>query len=150
MINKVVIIGNGFDIDQGLNTSYIDFLDNGMEPAVFENNVILKYIKSQRDQLKPNWSDLELVLAKLLMTENSNWDEQAWNESLNRGYIQIKRLLKAYIAGEQRYFNQSIQFDPNKSSYAFIKDLYDSEFEDITIFDFNYTNTLKKYTFFAT
>lgn len=143
MINKVVIIGNGFDIDQGLNTSYQDFLENGIQTPVFETNQILNHIQSLRDQLQPNWSDLELVLAKLLMTDVSNLDESIWNENLSKGYIQVTRLLKSYIASEQRYFTQSQKFNSTRPSYAFLENLHASEFENITIFDFNYTNTVQ-------
>lgn len=142
MNSKVVIIGNGFDIDQGLKTSYKDFLENGVQKPVFDTNSILNHIQTLREQLQPNWSDLELALAKLLMTEVSNLDAQPWHDNLIKAYIQVKRLLHTYIEGEQRFFNQQKKFDPNTASYEFLQKLHSSEFRKIEIFDFNYTNTV--------
>lgn len=142
-MKKVVVIGNGFDLDQGLTTSYADFLKNGVETPVFDTNQFLSYVKSKQEQMSPNWCDLEVALAEVLTQDLNVLDEASLDAELRRSYAQIKRLLFAFIVKEQKFFLQSKKYDKTRPSYKFLANLYTSESEQLTIYDFNYTNTVK-------
>lgn len=137
MQNKVVIIGNGFDLDQGLKTSYKHFLSDGVQPGVDERNVIIQTALDQGE----NWCDVEMALANVIAREAKLTQNKDRQEDIKKSYVQVVRLLKAYIEGEQRH--RQIKFDHSKPSYRMIEDLLRSEFAYIKLFDFNYTNTIK-------
>lgn len=75
--NKCLIIGNGFDLNLGLPTSYSEFIESTEFKAISHNNdkndkSLLNYI-SEQFTIK-NWCDLEAVLleyAKTIKLESS-------------------------------------------------------------------------------
>lgn len=57
------LIGNGFDINLGLNTRYKDFIDVYKKPNE-NDDVIIKTFKNHLVENKENWSDAELAFGK--------------------------------------------------------------------------------------
>lgn len=133
----MVIIGNGFDLDQGLRTSYSHFLEDGIEPGVGTSNEIIQAALDQGE----NWCDVEMALAQVIAREEKLTVNKDRREGIRKNYEQIARLLKRYIEGEQRH--RQIKFDQTKPSYRMIEGLLGSEYAYIKFFDFNYTNTIK-------
>lgn len=57
------LIGNGFDINLGLNTRYKDFIDVYKKPNV-NDDVVIKTFKNHLEENKENWSDAELAFGE--------------------------------------------------------------------------------------
>ena len=57
------LIGNGFDINLGLNTRYKDFIDVYKKPNE-NDDVVIKTFKNHLVENKENWSDAELAFGK--------------------------------------------------------------------------------------
>ena len=61
-MNIVHIIGNGFDLNLDLKTSYKDFYDYYIK--INSKNEIIELLKREIKSNSENWSDLELALGK--------------------------------------------------------------------------------------
>lgn len=61
-MNIVFLIGNGFDINLGLKTSYSDFYK--YYKSVGSDHDLIKQLKDSMDIEQKNWSDMELALGK--------------------------------------------------------------------------------------
>lgn len=61
-MNITFLIGNGFDLNIGLKTRYIDFYNYYVK--IETENKVIKTFKSEIKQNIENWSDLELALGK--------------------------------------------------------------------------------------
>ncbi|QWD79241.1 hypothetical protein ICV01_06210 [Polynucleobacter sp. MWH-Spelu-300-X4] len=136
MRTKVVIIGNGFDLDQGLRTAYSHFLEDGVQPGVDTQNAIIQAAKNQGE----NWCDVEMALAQVIAREAKLAENKGRQRDIKRNYMQVSRLLKKYIEGIQ--IHRKSKFDDSVRSFQMIKDLLSSDYRSIKIFDFNYTNTV--------
>lgn len=88
------LIGNGFDINLGLNTRYADFYKYFLENASV-SNMIKQWIEKEIDL----WSDLELQLGKKV--------SEITDKTLDKFYldkIELDRLLLEYLEKEQDRF----------------------------------------------
>lgn len=153
-MNILFLIGNGFDVNLGMHTSYADFYEyyvNKKSPSM-NVEVLKKNIAQYKDTNK--WSDLEKGLG--LYTS----DVKSISE-LNEVYFDINDELKNYLkeqlstipladvklaekikkdlASPGRYFNQRQQKEIEQfiSSTSNIHDA-------VNVITFNYTNTLEK------
>ena len=65
--NSILIIGNGFDLDLGIKTKYIDFANSEYWPFKerfsFEENTLPYFLNSHKNNVE-TWFDLEELLAK--------------------------------------------------------------------------------------
>ena len=136
MQNKVVIIGNGFDLDQGLRTGYNHFLEDGVLSGVDAKNVIIQTAHDQGEY----WCDVEMALAQVITRETKLTENKDRQADIKRNYLQVVRLLKNYIEGLQRH--RQSKFDDSVRSFQMIKELLSSDYGSVKIFDFNYTNTV--------
>lgn len=59
MEKGVLILGNGFDLDLGLKTSYSNFMDSDDFKAIVDNNYFARYLLERRAELGGNWIDIE-------------------------------------------------------------------------------------------
>ena len=66
-MNIVWMLGNGFDLNLGLKTSYKDFYEYYLN--VESNDAIVKQFKQDLSENLDTWADLEFVLGKY--SENS-------------------------------------------------------------------------------
>ena len=85
MADTILILGNGFDIAMGRKTKYTDFIE--FEKRLFSNpdeelleflkakkvriekyrdNLYLKFINENEETLGINWSNIELIISRLL------------------------------------------------------------------------------------
>lgn len=95
-MNITFFVGNGFDINLGLKTRYIDFYDFFWKHAS-DTNIILKLMKE--DNNKENWADLELALGEKLK-DLSEDDVDLFMDS----HIELDSLLLEYLEEEQRKY----------------------------------------------
>lgn len=85
MANTILILGNGFDIAMGRKTKYTDFIEfeqrlftepdsdlraflNSKKIYIdqYDENVYLKFINENKDRLGENWSNLEIMISRLV------------------------------------------------------------------------------------
>ena len=127
--DKLLIIGNGFDIDLGLNTGYKDYVNSQYFKSGLNKNALFDFINSSFNNNNRKWIDVENVLleyAKNRLVKNGN--EAIMN------FQELRCSLMAYLK------NMDLQSKLNPDSVAarlLRKVLYDSCF---SILSFNYTN----------
>jgi hypothetical protein len=121
---ELIIIGNGFDLNLGLKTSYRDFIESDKFSSIPPtSNLFPSFLRGASSD--SNWIDIENVL-KQVSQSYTNPEED---------FYQLCENLKEYIS--------SLPYDMlNRDSHAykFISSLMGREF---LILDFNYTNTTK-------
>lgn len=110
-MNITFLIGNGFDLNLGLNTRYSDFYPYFIEKST-ENNMIRIWLEA--DELL--WADLEEQLGKKL--ENVKESEQ---DKFYEDKAELDRLLLEYLGHEQE--KVSIQNKEEKISEEFARSL---------------------------
>lgn len=146
------LIGNGFDINLGLKTSYLDFYKEIKEES---NNLIIKAIKDKPKE----WSnleeklgdytsligidgydleefleekcDLDSKLSDYLVKEQERVD---WNNKAN--LVEVKEYFDKYIS---EYYNHLNLVDRSK-----VTNVYDNTRIFYKIISFNYTNSILK------
>lgn len=152
-MNITFLIGNGFDINLGLNTRYSNFYPYFVEKST-ETNMIKKWLK--KDELV--WADLEEQLGKKL--ENVKEYEK---EKLYEDKAELDGLLLEYLGQEQKRISiqnkeKEISTELARSLKTFYSNLPEDGKESIqTTCDtykreefkycficFNYTDTLDK------
>ena len=110
-MNITFLIGNGFDLNLGLNTRYSDFYPYFIEKST-ENNMIRTWLEA--DELL--WADLEEQLGKKL--ENVKESEQ---DKFYEDKAELDKLLLEYLGHEQE--KVSIQNKEEKISEEFARSL---------------------------
>lgn len=150
-MNITFLIGNGFDINLGLNTRYSDFYPYFVEKAT-ETNMIRGWL--QKDELL--WADLEEQLGQKL--ENVEESEQ---EKFYEDKAELDGLLLEYLGQEQKrvsilnkekevsdeFARSLISFysglsEVDKNSITATCDAYKNEEFKYCFICFNYTDTL--------
>ncbi|MBE7014423.1 MAG: hypothetical protein E7419_04355 [Ruminococcaceae bacterium] len=144
-------IGNGFDLNQNLKTSYPEFLKTYL-PEKEEDSDIVKYFKKKLEQYNC-WSDLESSLGKILI----HYDEETIDDFI-KGLNDIKKCLSLYLSEQEKKFKykfrkikkelkRTFAMYYNKKGYLYpFFDLYadNSENNEINFITFNYTKILNK------
>jgi len=126
MGHSVLIIGNGFDLNLGLRTSYKDY----MSSSFFRNhlnldNELFDYLANKTDV--ENWIDIEKELANFSRTKKDYG-------SFKHDYFLLCETLKDYLTSlDLTNINQASE------AYEF---LVNSFSENTTILNFNYTNSV--------
>lgn len=124
---KILIIGNGFDLNLGLKTSYKDFVESSHFSKLVESgNVMAKYF-NDKNKLN-NWVDIEKEI-----TNFSNIVQEE-NLKLREDFDAIKNALMNYLKEAQ---SKELNYD--SKAYKMIKE------EILTIdriLNFNYTDTI--------
>lgn len=144
-------IGNGFDLNLGLKTTYKDFYPYFCDHAK-ESNIILNWLK--KDDM--NWSDLELDLGENLEQlpegeENRFYDDKEELDNLLLEYLENEQTKVDFTNAEKIsselirslvYFDKDLN-ETNKVSINYTLLVYNKpiRFEFI---DFNYTNVLDR------
>ena len=156
-MNITYIIGNGFDINLGLKTSYESFYNWYVRQSQGSDSDVVKkfkeeinnYIEKKGSEL--NWSDLEYGLGL--------YSEAVPPDQFLQLYADVVSNLKTYLNGEYRFFDRSL-YDVEKFR-AFLEDPISGHFSyvrtkilqsfvanykgenEINILSFNYTNTIE-------
>lgn len=162
-MNITYLIGNGFDVNIGLKSSYADFykayvgINSEDEPEVIKrfkegiNNYI--YNESGKDNLLTiDWRDLEIAMGQ--------FTEQMDEKEAEILYLDINDKLKEYLKKEFMFFDAEA-YNPN-DFYSQLTNPVSSHFNRVTINDikkyylsysseeyynvinFNYTSTIEK------
>lgn len=111
MKHRTFIIGNGFDLDMGLQTSYQDFINSGLWPIVdsdIEKSSLAN--KLQKDS-KENWFDLEDSLCEYGRLGKSSVIKIGTHQYDQIVYYKIKDSLSKFIMNHE-------MIEPNKDSMA--------------------------------
>ena len=133
---EVIIIGNGFDLNLGFKTSYIDFIASEPFKKLYEdNNRIAKLLKEKVSS--NNWIDVEteLALYSQSLTGKYNYHAGAAEaKNIQEAYATLSEALVSYL----RSLDYTVY---NKESDAY--NLINGIQTECTIIDFNYTPTLQ-------
>lgn len=143
-MNKILVTGNGFDLNLGLKTSYQDFLKSEEFKKILEQSStdgLLSYLSQISG--KKNWVDIEDELKKY--TEKySNTDLKI----LEREFIHLKDALTIYLSRVQKDGSLKSENEDEPLSKTIAFDLIRNFFNkpDYPKFDkvisFNYTDVL--------
>lgn len=126
---KILIIGNGFDLNLGLKTSYKDFIQSYYFKTLVENENSMAEYFNEKSELN-NWVDIEKEITK--------YSIKVKDEDLNikKDFVEIKSALTNYLEEAQKK-------EINKDSKAF--KILKEEINNIDIiFNFNYTDSIIK------
>lgn len=146
-MNNVVILGNGFDLNLGLKTSYESFLNSGIDELW--SNEILSFFEFMRI----NSNLLDITGESISFDKNINWSNIEYNlalcsrypkaniKELKKAYDNLKKFLNHYIELEQNKLNP--QFYPKTAAYNFAREVCSNRMQDLLVLTFNYTKTAK-------
>jgi hypothetical protein len=149
--HNLIIVGNGFDLAHGLKTSYEDFIKSQT------NDNDLTYLLKELN--KNNWNDIEYIYFDFIshlekyntekVKENKGYMKKKYGleyddydaffniKFLNDEFEKIKENLTEYLITEQGKFRFNNNYEKFFSFF---------ENHDTVILNFNYTNTISKYT----
>jgi hypothetical protein len=131
-IQRLFIIGNGFDLSLGLPTSYTDFINSSFfKDEEKKGTLLFKKLREKHDI--QNWIDVETELARL----SPNFRTEELIDQFRDGHKNLCDALCQYI--------QSIDtsnINKNSHAYAEIKNNFNQT--DSYIINFNYTDTAQK------
>lgn len=126
MPKTTLIIGNGFDINLGLKTSYSDFFNS----QIFQDNKTKFTLLTHLDTIfsNQNWVDIEFELAKYSQSNKSDYN------IFKNDFKNLCSFLKDYLS------NQDLSTIKRNSGYILLEKLLENE---LTVIDFNYTGTVE-------
>lgn len=124
---KIIIIGNGFDLNLGLKTSYKDFIESSYFKALVEENNSLAIYLMDKNNLN-NWVDIEKEITQYsTYIQNTDSNVKSNFEALK---ISLSNYLKEVQEGE---------IDQNSHALKMIREeIWTAD----KIFNFNYTNSV--------
>ncbi len=158
MAQITYLVGNGFDLNLGLNTKYSDFIDKYVELP--SDNELIEWFKGRIDKDKQQWSDAEIAFGSIT-EEFRSLDNSS--ESFNRCQIDFctelanylkkeqERLKPDKIAQQQKHFQKvadclvevacGLKPEPQKEVQERLQSVGDGYKLDFMVF--NYTSTLE-------
>lgn len=128
-MNIVYIIGNGFDLNLGMKTSYVDFYRDYFQKETGER-LVLK-LKKEIDSKHENWADLELQLGEYTI-EIANLDD------LDTILFDMRNSLADYLLKQETKFDFG-----NVNREKLLIDIYSPE-ESLVLDDRRQIQELKK------
>lgn len=150
----VYLIGNGFDLAQGLKTSYASFYEDRINKALFEPG-ILKTMQASIQSDVESWSDMEKRLGKFT-------SEMSGLQDVDTVYDYLRKELKQYLKKEEervsvskekisdnraRLMYPEVKLPPESSAaiQTFItNNTHKNKEFDVDVISFNYTNVFEK------
>lgn len=146
----LVIIGNGFDLDLGLKTSYKDFMLSQIfenyrkkshhEATQYEHLNLFDYLQDRFDGNDNNWIDIEIELRDFAknvdLSEFANKNEAA--EFIEKSFNQVRTALCEYLS-KLDYSSVNI----NSAAIQTLKAIGRSR--NCVIYNFNYTDIGRLY-----
>ena len=142
--NSILIIGNGFDLDLGIKTKYIDFANSEYWPFKerfsFEENTLPFFLNSRKNKVE-TWFDLEELLAKFAR-DNSIFSKEKIIDTMREFEI-LKKRLKEYLEKQEDVLFEEMKENTQtkKMSHSILQDFL--KMQGRKIYTFNYTNTQK-------
>jgi hypothetical protein len=138
MSKAIIILGNGFDLDLGLKTSYADFAKSPEWNNLMEGNDnskdksrLLGFLKSKYEVEK--WIDIEAALLEFASKKTSTRDFAHAKED-NEAYVALCRALKDYLLGQQSTFTKT----KNSVAYSLLS-VISRLSNQSCLYSFNYT-----------
>ena len=140
----IVILGNGFDLDLGLRTSFRNYLNSSVHAKFNVNTTTFHKID---DKSKKDWGDIEGVLRKSILEVFKINDEEL-DEDINVTWNMIRKgwgiYLPEHIGHVQNLLNQisgctfkeKSPINKNSCAYTFARKILNWD----SVFTFNYTN----------
>ncbi len=126
----VVIIGNGFDLNLNLKTSYTDFIKSSEFKKLIDNqNRLSNYLKSKHEL--QNWIDIENELK--IYSKNFAYNDK----NFKKEFKDLSQALYKYLSKIE--INN---IDEKSEAFRMIRTAIDKG--EVLIIDFNYTNTISK------
>lgn len=109
MGSKILILGNGFDLDLGLNTRYSDFWDSDLWTQAKNQCQEPYLVKSlERYRVTHHWFDLESGLKEGAAVQKNNLGSGFNNSKYQQSFHLLKDTLKQYIQEQQLCFQPKI------------------------------------------
>lgn len=138
MAKGIIVLGNGFDLDLGLETSYASFAKSEQWSMLMDNNPnsnnkdrLLGFLKNKYDVEK--WVDIEAALLEYAL-KNTHFKTVNYSNEDNQDYINLCKSLRSYLKKQQDYFI------PSKESVASLLLKYLSKkTNNLKLYTFNYT-----------
>jgi hypothetical protein len=128
--SHILIIGNGFDLNLKLKTSYTDFIKSEhFKQLQINGNYLAEHLQKKHDL--QNWIDIEIELKKYSLAH----DIPGEIDTYEKDFYSLCNSLKDYLA-ELDYS----KLDIKSHSYKLLTQIFDKDF---LILDFNYTNSVK-------
>lgn len=139
--NTLLIIGNGFDLNFGLKTSYSDFL-NSEEFEMKRYESLSKYLRQKK--YLHNWVDIEVELAnycKVIYKLKVRESKIRLKEELRRDYNDLKSGLKKYLS---KLEVPTLDIHTDNYALNLVQDLCEWQNSSLDTISFNYTETLER------
>ncbi|MBI4947821.1 MAG: hypothetical protein HY840_15635 [Bacteroidetes bacterium] len=121
---KIIIIGNGFDLNLGLKTAYSDFTNSYYFASLINNN-FCNYLRGKQELDNGNWIDIENELSTYSKIKS---------DSFERDFLSLSSALIQYLL--EIDYNE---IDKRSIAYSLLKKNIN---QDFFIYDYNYTNTV--------
>ena len=142
-MKKVIVLGNGFDLDLGWNTSYKQFFltQYGSRAVTDKDDSLIQYIINHAGK-KDTWYDLEKMLSDycVLKSKEERTEQQLLDDNLD--YKELRTKLKKFIAE-----GTSKPADPNSFGYKILEKCIESAKKNPStqdfipsVFSFNYSD----------
>lgn len=145
--DKLLVIGNGFDLALGLKTSYLDFMRWLKNEHYMDDAYLYRYLRSELDQQR--WIDIEnelCIYSKMLC----NSHEQYWKKQENKMIgSKLRREHKVLCNNLCEYLK--IQVDKNDwletglENQSIRQLLRKVDKEPLYVINFNYTDTITSF-----
>lgn len=136
MSDFLLILGNGFDLDLGLHTTYSDFW-NSKKWREEKNYCPERYLVSSLEQYRitHNWFDLESGLLEGAQRLKKRLTSSFDNSDYKKSFRMLADQLKEYVSDQQAHFNPN----PNSVAKQILEAISYAE-DSIYIYSFNYTD----------
>lgn len=139
--DTLLVIGNGFDLDLGLKTSYRDFFDSGFWPFQYHNVEagLSGFLNEKRGREK--WFDLEAALSDYAVRKSKECNQrQSYADCLDSDLTDYDTLVKSLA----EYLKQIDMSDIDNGSIAanVLRCCCEAD-EEPTVFSLNYTDLFR-------
>lgn len=135
---KYIVIGNGFDLNLGLKTSYRDFMSSSNFQSLIasKNELAVRLEKQAKEEHEKfdRWVDIEVELSKYSgITSASVFKER---DALKGNFDELKLCLVDYLS-----VAQDAEINKDSVAYRMMQEHFD---ETNLIYNFNYTDAALK------
>lgn len=131
-----LIVGNGFDLNLGLQTSYADYLNSeNFRNLLVDNNLLARHLENKHNS--SNWVDIEAELSNY-SREILTVSPDPRQASFEKDYYFLLESLASYL--------DALKLDclnKNSLAYRLLYKLVKENEDELTIFNFNYTGTVQ-------
>lgn len=139
MSKAIIIVGNGFDLDLGLKTSYSHFAESSQWKNLMDNNAhsldeswLLGFLKRRYDVVQ--WIDIESALLDYAVAKTKSHIMAYAAEDAN-DFKALSQALKTYLREQQDSFSPSV----HSVASVFLK-FISSLSAQLSLYSFNYTD----------